>query len=117
MRYEQRPPEPLAGAIGFLLSWNGQRIAHRFARALDPLGLRPPHFGVMSLIAAHPGTAQAELVSQSMIDAGTTLRSGRGPAVAVTGSVRSTTGAGPEAGLEFSAAASRGAEARPPIHR
>ena len=69
MRFEDRPPEPLASAPGFLLSWNGQRMAHRFAAALEPLGLRPPHFGVMTLIESHPGSAQQELVTRSLIDA------------------------------------------------
>jgi len=68
MRFEDLPPEPLASAPGFLLSWNGQRIAHKFATALEPLGLRPPHFGVMTLIAAHPGSAQKDLVTRSLID-------------------------------------------------
>jgi hypothetical protein len=52
MRFDAPPPEPLASAPGFLLSWNGQRMAHEFAAALEPLGLRPPHFGVMTLIVA-----------------------------------------------------------------
>ncbi len=69
MRFHDRPPEPLASAPGFLLSWNGQRMAFRFAEALEPLGLRPPHFGVLTLIDAHPGSAQQELVSRSLIDA------------------------------------------------
>ncbi len=68
MRFEDLPPEPLASAPGFLLSWNGQRIAYKFAAALEPLGLRPPHFGVMTLIAAHPGSAQKDLVTRSLID-------------------------------------------------
>jgi DNA-binding MarR family transcriptional regulator len=69
MGFQDRPPpEPLAGAVGFLLSWNGQRIAAKFAAALEPLGLRPPHFGVLQLIAADPGRAQQELVDRSMID-------------------------------------------------
>jgi DNA-binding MarR family transcriptional regulator len=68
MRYDQPPPEPLASALGFLISWNGQRMAQRFATALEPLGLRPPHFGVMTLIAADPGLTQQELVGRSMID-------------------------------------------------
>ncbi|MGH2953557.1 MAG: MarR family winged helix-turn-helix transcriptional regulator [Solirubrobacterales bacterium] len=67
-RFDQPPPEPLASAIGFLLSWNGQRTAHEFARALEPLDLRPPHFGVMTLIEAHPGSTQNELVTGSLID-------------------------------------------------
>jgi MarR family transcriptional regulator, lower aerobic nicotinate degradation pathway regulator len=68
---DKPPPEPLASAPGFLLSWNGQRIARKFAEALEPLGLRPPHFGVLTLIDASPGSAQRELVERSMIDAST----------------------------------------------
>jgi MarR family transcriptional regulator, lower aerobic nicotinate degradation pathway regulator len=71
MRFEDPPPEPLVSAPGFLLSWNGQRIARYFAAALEPLGLRPPHFGVLTLIDANPGSAQRELVGRSMIDAST----------------------------------------------
>ena len=69
MRFDDRPPEPLASAPGFLLSWNGQHMAARFAQALEPLGLRPPHFGVLTLIDSHPGSAQQELVTRSLIDA------------------------------------------------
>jgi DNA-binding MarR family transcriptional regulator len=69
MRFEGPPPEPLASAPGFLLSWNGQRTAYRFAEALRPLGLKPPHFGVLTLIDAHPGTTQQQLVDRSLIDA------------------------------------------------
>jgi DNA-binding MarR family transcriptional regulator len=68
VRFDAPPPAPLADSIGFLLSWNGQRMAHRFAEALAPLGLRPPHFGVMSMLAANPGQAQQELVEAAMID-------------------------------------------------
>jgi DNA-binding MarR family transcriptional regulator len=68
MRWEHPPPEPLASAPGFLLSWNGQRIAAKFAAVLEPLDLRPPHFGVLTLIDAHPGSAQQELVTRSLID-------------------------------------------------
>jgi DNA-binding MarR family transcriptional regulator len=69
MRFEDPPPEPLASAPGFLLSFNGQRMARSFAEALEPLGLRPPHFGVLRLIDAYPGSAQRDLVERSMIDA------------------------------------------------
>jgi DNA-binding MarR family transcriptional regulator len=68
MRFDRPPPEPLASAVGFLLSWNGQRMAQTFARALEPLGLRPPQFGLMTLIDAEPGRTQQELVASSMID-------------------------------------------------
>jgi DNA-binding MarR family transcriptional regulator len=68
MRFEDRPPEPLASAPGFLLSWNGQRVAHKFAAALEPLGIRPQHFGLLTLIDSHPGLAQKDLVTGSLID-------------------------------------------------
>src|SRR3954469_8666171 len=68
MRFDRPPPEPLASAPGFLLSWNGRRTAHEFAQALEPLGLRPPHFGVMTLIASDPGLTQQELAERSLID-------------------------------------------------
>ena len=68
MSFDGPPPEPLASATGFLLSWNGRRTSHRFEAALEPLGLRPPHFGVLTLIDAHPGAAQQELVTRSLID-------------------------------------------------
>src|SRR3954447_21162947 len=71
MRFDRPPPEPLASAPGFLLSWNGRRTAHAFAEALEPLGLKPPHFGLLRLIAIAPGSTQQELVERSMIDPST----------------------------------------------
>lgn len=68
MRFDRPPPEPLASAPGFLLSWNGRRTAHLFAAALEPLGLRPPHFGVMTLIDSEPGLTQQDLADRSLID-------------------------------------------------
>jgi DNA-binding MarR family transcriptional regulator len=68
IRFDNPPPEPLASAPGFLLSWNGQRTAHLFAEALEPIGLLPRHFGILNLIDAHPGTTQRDLVSGSLID-------------------------------------------------
>jgi DNA-binding MarR family transcriptional regulator len=68
MRFDNPPPEPLASAPGFLLSWNGQRTAAFFAQSLQSLGLHPRHFGVMSLIESHPGMTQRELVKGSLID-------------------------------------------------
>jgi DNA-binding MarR family transcriptional regulator len=69
MRFDEPPPEPLASATGFLLSWNGRRTAEGFARALEEVGLRPPLFGVLTLIDAHPGLTQKDLVEGSLIDA------------------------------------------------
>jgi DNA-binding MarR family transcriptional regulator len=69
MRFDEPPPEPLASATGFLLSWNGRRTAAGFARALEEVDLSPPVFGVLTLIEAHPGLTQKELVEGSLIDA------------------------------------------------
>src|SRR3954451_21115952 len=74
MRFDQPPPEPLANALGFLLSWNGQRVAAHFAAALEPLGLRPQHFGVLRLLEAAPGATQNDLVGRSMIDPSTMVK-------------------------------------------
>ena len=68
MRFDDPPPEPLASAPGLPAVVERQRMAHVFAAALEPLGLRPPHFGVLTLIDAHPGSAQQELVERSLID-------------------------------------------------
>jgi DNA-binding MarR family transcriptional regulator len=68
MRFDRPPPEPLASAPGFLLSWNGRRTSHLFAAALEPLGLRPHHFGVMTLIDSEPGLTQQDLADRSLID-------------------------------------------------
>jgi DNA-binding MarR family transcriptional regulator len=57
-RFEHPPPEPLASATGFLLSWHGRRTGEGFASALRPLGLRPPEFGI----------TQQQLVTGSLID-------------------------------------------------
>ena len=62
------PPEPLASAVGYLLSWNGRRTAYEFGKALAEIGLRPPLFGVMTLIDADPGVTQQQLVERSEID-------------------------------------------------
>lgn len=74
MGFDKPPPEPLANALGFLISWSGKRMAHDFEAGLEPLGLRPSHFGVMNLIASQPGCAQQELVDRSMIDPSSMVR-------------------------------------------
>jgi DNA-binding MarR family transcriptional regulator len=66
--FDTPPPEPLASAPGFLLSYNGRRMAAQFAEALEPLGLRPHHFGVLTLLDAEPGITQHELGERSLID-------------------------------------------------
>jgi DNA-binding MarR family transcriptional regulator len=62
------PPEPLASAPGFLLSWAGRRMATEFAHDLEPLGIQPREFGVLNLIDAHPGITQHELGAGALVD-------------------------------------------------
>jgi DNA-binding MarR family transcriptional regulator len=69
MRFDEPPPEPLASAVGFLLSWNGRRTAEGFAEVLRQIDLSPPVFGVLTLIDSRPGQTQRELVAGSLIDA------------------------------------------------
>ena len=69
MRSDGPPPEPLASATGFLLSWNGRRTAEGFAEVMAEVGMRPPEFGVMRLIDSKPGLTQTELVAGMLIDA------------------------------------------------
>ncbi len=68
MRFEESPPAPLADAPGFLLTWNGRKIASRFAEGMATLGLHPRHFGVMRLIDAEPGITQHDLGARAVID-------------------------------------------------
>ncbi len=53
---------PLAGRVTFLLSQLGAHAAARFADLLQPFGLQPRHFGVLSTLAANPGLSQQQLV-------------------------------------------------------
>ena len=68
MNADSPPPEPLASAPGFLLSWVGRRMAADFARGLEPLGIQPREFGVLNLIDAHPGITQQELGAGALVD-------------------------------------------------
>jgi DNA-binding MarR family transcriptional regulator len=55
------PAEVLAGSVGFLLSKLGMTSAHRFAEALEPLGIDPRHFGILRIIAMTEGQSQQQL--------------------------------------------------------
>ena len=68
MSFQTSPPETVADGVGYLLTWQGRRLAHRFARALEPLELGTRHFGLLNLIDARPGSTQHELGERSMID-------------------------------------------------
>jgi DNA-binding MarR family transcriptional regulator len=51
----------LFGKVG----WGAKRV---FAAALDPIGLRPKHYGVLVFLAAHAGVSQQELGATMRID-------------------------------------------------
>ncbi len=63
-----RPPAELGQFTGFLLNWLGARSRERFMAALEPHGLHPRDFGVMVVLAAHPGLTQHDLAESSEVD-------------------------------------------------
>jgi len=61
-------PDELGVFPGYLLARLGEKSRRRFHRALEPEGLHPRHFGVMTMVAAHPGMSQQELHEKTAID-------------------------------------------------
>jgi MarR family transcriptional regulator, lower aerobic nicotinate degradation pathway regulator len=61
-------PEELSMFPGYLMARLGQASAARFHAALVPENLHPRHFGVMTIVAAHPGISQQRLHEQTAID-------------------------------------------------
>jgi MarR family transcriptional regulator, lower aerobic nicotinate degradation pathway regulator len=66
-----KPPEELGDYTGFLMTWAAARSRDAFARALVDVGLKPPQFGILTMIAARPGMTQNELVEATDIDPST----------------------------------------------
>ena len=50
--------------IAFVLSQLGFHVANRFAERLAPLGLAPPHVGILELVRRHPGQSQQALAAE-----------------------------------------------------
>src|SRR5215207_4169856 len=63
-----RPPDALGHYTGFLLHWAGSRARETFARAMEDVDLRPQDFVVLTMIDAHPGMTQNELVLTTHTD-------------------------------------------------
>jgi DNA-binding MarR family transcriptional regulator len=63
---------PIPGELGvfpgYLLARLGEASRRRFQTALEPEGLHPRHFGVMTMVAAHPGMSQQLLHEKTAID-------------------------------------------------
>src|SRR4051794_27397953 len=53
-------PDPASG-LGFLLSQVGAHSSARFAERLEPLGLKPPHAGILRVIKEADGLSQQAL--------------------------------------------------------
>jgi DNA-binding MarR family transcriptional regulator len=53
---------------GFLFGKIGWRATRLFAAALEPMGLRPKHYGVLHFLDANPGASQQELGATMGID-------------------------------------------------
>jgi DNA-binding MarR family transcriptional regulator len=53
---------------GYLLARLGDSSRRRFHKALEPEGLHPRHFGVMTMVAAQPGISQQHLHEKTAID-------------------------------------------------
>src|SRR5438067_10154772 len=64
------PNAEFAGQLFFRL-W---RASHtRFAAALEPVGLRPPTFGLLNVLGARDGAIQQEISAEMGIDPSTTV--------------------------------------------
>lgn len=68
MLHSDHPPEALGQFTGFLMNYLGTRSGRRFAAALEPFGLHPRHFGVMTVLDANPGVTQQDLADNSRVD-------------------------------------------------
>jgi DNA-binding MarR family transcriptional regulator len=53
-----RPAEPEAFGFGFLLVQLGTLVAQQFREQLEPLGIEPRHFGMLTRLAQNEGKAQ-----------------------------------------------------------
>ncbi|HEX3909610.1 MAG TPA: MarR family winged helix-turn-helix transcriptional regulator [Solirubrobacteraceae bacterium] len=61
-------PGELGQFPGYLMARLGEASRRRFHKALEPEGLHPRHFGVMTMLAAHPGMSQQQLHEKTGID-------------------------------------------------
>lgn len=61
-------PGELGKFPGYLLARLGEASRRRFHKALEPEGLHPRDFGVMTMVAAQPGMSQQQLHEKTGID-------------------------------------------------
>jgi len=70
-RQSEDQPYHLESSIGFLVYKAHQRAAAELRRALEPMGLTPPQFGVLALLYRHDRQRQATLCERGAIDPNT----------------------------------------------
>lgn len=59
------PPETdVKPGVAFALSQLGFHAAMRFAEAIEPLGLTPPHVGILRIVGLEPGQSQQALANR-----------------------------------------------------
>lgn len=61
-------PGELGKFPGYLMARLGEASRRRFVKALEPEGLHPRDFGVMTMVNAHPGMSQQQLHEKTGID-------------------------------------------------
>jgi DNA-binding MarR family transcriptional regulator len=61
-------PGELSVFPGYLLARLGESSRRQFHKALEPEGLHPRDFGVMTMVAAQPGMSQQQLHEKTAID-------------------------------------------------
>ncbi len=61
-------PGELGKYPGYLMARLGEASRRRFHKALEPEGLHPRDFGVMTMVHAHPGLSQQQLHEKTGID-------------------------------------------------
>jgi DNA-binding MarR family transcriptional regulator len=71
MMFFDRPPEALAGHLGYLMNWLAIRSRRAFVTALAPLGLHPRQYGVLVIAGTAPGSTQQQLAELAQIDPST----------------------------------------------
>jgi DNA-binding MarR family transcriptional regulator len=62
------PPEELARYTGFLLGFLGEKARKSFITALEPHGIHPRVFGLMTVLLQRPGITQQELAGLGNVD-------------------------------------------------
>jgi DNA-binding MarR family transcriptional regulator len=67
-------PEPLLDSLGFLITRSHQLMHREFSAVLEPLGILPPHFGLMTTLVTLGPVSQAEISRQLGVSAASVVQ-------------------------------------------